>query len=217
MATPSPTTTNPTIYFGYGSNLWLHQMRIRCPTSSYLGVARLNAYHWIINDRGYANVVSSSPQKDTSSTQTKDDDSKYANVVFGLVYTLEKDDERRLDKNEGVPIAYTKELLACDFWPSSTEKQVDTSQPPDCTRDMLVYIDRERIEPDEPREEYVYRMNRGISDAVKMGVPEGYVEDVMRKFIPAEAGGEAWERRKSVEEWAARQAAEFRDESGVFR
>lgn len=93
--------SSPTIYFGFGSNLWLDQMRTRCPTSTYLGVARLNDYKWIINDRGYANVVSS-PSANSS-------EKKYAHTVFGLVYALLPTDESRLDRNEGVPHAYTKE------------------------------------------------------------------------------------------------------------
>lgn len=93
--------SSPTTYFGFGSNLWLDQTRTRCPTSTYLGVARLNDYKWIINDRGYANVVSS-PSANSSEKQ-------YAHSVFGLVYTLLPTDESRLDRNEGVPHAYTKE------------------------------------------------------------------------------------------------------------
>src|SRR3989442_1257277 len=96
-ATNSSPAFAPTIYFGYGSNLWLHQMSIRCPTSKYLGVARLNNYRWIINDRGYANVV------EVASKSSGDKGSgEYDNVVFGLVYSLESEDEKRLDKNEGV-------------------------------------------------------------------------------------------------------------------
>jgi gamma-glutamylcyclotransferase len=205
-----PSSNITTVYFGYGSNLWLHQMSIRCPTSQYLGVARLNGFKWLINDRGYANVVeakSDNPKK-----------SEFEDAVFGLVYTLEPDDEARLDKNEGVPIAYTKENLLCDFWsagppssPESTHRKVDTSDAPTYSRDMLVYIDRKRIAPDEPRKEYVYRMNQGINDAVEMGVPREYVEEVMRPYIPEEKGG-----RNEVEEFAKGQAAGFRDESGVF-
>jgi gamma-glutamylcyclotransferase len=206
-----PSLNTTTVYFGYGSNLWLHQMSIRCPASQYLGVARLNGFKWLINDRGYANVV-----EVTAGTKSKKPE--YNDVVFGLVYTLEPDDEARLDKNEGVPIAYTKENLSCDFWsagpPSSPESKhgkVDTRDAPTYTRDMLVYIDRKRVAPDEPRKEYVYRMNQGISDAVEMGVPREYVEEVIRRYIPEEKGG-----RNDVEEFAKGQAAGFRDESGVF-
>lgn len=205
----STTTTTPTIYFGYGSNLWLRQMHIRCRTSKYLGVARLNNYRWIINDRGYANVV------EIPAEENQQDKSKYTNLVFGMVYALEPSDEKHLDRNEGVPVAYTKEILPCDFWPAtSTHDKIDTEiTPPKETRGMLVYIDRVRTTPDEPRKEYIYRMNQGIADALMVGVPEGYVEDVMREFIPAEEGGEG---RKSLEEFATKQAAQFKDESGVF-
>jgi hypothetical protein len=202
---------SPTIYFGYGSNLWLHQMTTRCPTSTYLGIARLPNYHWIINDRGYANVVESAGKQNTSTAS-------YDDVVFGLVYSLEAEDEKRLDKNEGVPVAYTKEILECDFWPSDTEHKIDTRRNPEKKVDMLVYIDRKRVRPDKPRAEYVYRMNQGIGDAVKLGVPQGYVSDVMRRYIPAEDEDEGKEgEREKMAEFARGQAAEFRDESGVFQ
>ncbi|KAJ4337769.1 hypothetical protein N0V95_008248 [Ascochyta clinopodiicola] len=200
MSLQAPLTT-PTIYFGYGSNLWLHQMAIRCPTSQYLGVARLPHYTWLINDRGYANIV-----------EANETSRSYSDEVYGLVYSLLPEDEKRLDRNEGVPVAYTKELIPCDFWPSNTHEKADTSLPPVETRDMLVYIDRNRTTPDRPREEYVYRMNQGIRDAVERGVPEEYVRDVMRKFIPE--GGEDGEN--TIGEFAKTQAAQFKDESGVF-
>lgn len=34
-------TMSPTIYFGYGSNLWLDQMKRRCPDNQYVGVGVL--------------------------------------------------------------------------------------------------------------------------------------------------------------------------------
>ena len=208
---PMAPSASPTIYFGYGSNLWLHQMTTRCPTSTYLGVARLPNYQWIINDRGYANVVEVTDSNSTSM-------SPYDDVVFGLVYSLEAEDEKRLDKNEGVPVAYTKEMLQCEFWPSDTEHKVDTSKDPEKKEDMLVYIDRNRVQPDKPREEYIYRMNQGITDAVKLGVPEDYVRDVMRKYIPAQEDDDGKEgERERMAEFARGQAAEFRDESGVFQ
>lgn len=91
----SSMSTPPTAYFGYGSNLWKHQMVKRCPTSEYLGVARLSGYRWIINERGYANVVEMAGNK--TEGETKD-------VVWGLVYKLQREDEQGLDKNEGVPV-----------------------------------------------------------------------------------------------------------------
>lgn len=118
-------------------------MDLRCPTSEYLGIARLNGYKWIINDRGYANVVQVSNHSTTEDTDEANKGSKeYEHVVFGLVYSLKEEDEKRLDKNEGVPVAYTKEDLPCDFWPSHGGKWVDVSKKPSKKEDMLVYIDR---------------------------------------------------------------------------
>ncbi|KAG9203411.1 hypothetical protein G6514_002778 [Epicoccum nigrum] len=191
----------PTTYFGYGSNLWQHQMATRCPTSTYLGIARLPHHTWQINTRGYANVVSapsSSPN--------------YTDRVYGLVYALLPPDEQQLDRNEGVPLAYTKEWIKCDFWPAGVGEKVDTGTQPRETREMLVYVDRKRTTPDVPREEYVYRMNQGIRDALALGVPEEYVRDVMRKFIPEGDG----EQEREIGEFAKTQAARFKDESGIF-
>jgi gamma-glutamylcyclotransferase len=193
-------------------------MSTRCPSSTYRGIARLPHYRWIINDRGYANVVAvptspspspfpSSPS--SASSRISPSNSKYSTSVYGLVFSLTPTDESRLDKNEGVPHAYTKELLTVDFWSGSTSYKIDTSKRPDEKREMLVYIDRKRISPAEPRKEYVYRMNQGIADAVKLGVPEGYVREIMRGFIPQE-------EEEGMAEMARGQAREFRDESGVF-
>ena len=236
-------SNKPNLYFGYGSNLWLHQMSTRCPESTYLGIARLPGYQWLINERGYANVV----QVSSSSSSTSH--------VYGLVYGLSSTDEARLDKNEGVPVAYTKECLACDFWSfdsasslsssqstttttttgnssnTSFPRKIDTSRPPDETaKPMLVYIDRLRTTPSVPRDEYVYR---SIEDALRCGVPDDYVREVMRVYIPSDddddddkdgqgegkvggSGNGNGNGREKLAEYAKQQAAAFKDESGVI-
>ena len=169
MSTANP-NPQPTLYFGYGSNLWLDQMRRRCPSSPYVGVARLRNYRWMINARGFANIVSS----------TKSDD-----VVYGLVYDLAPEDEEDLDDIEGVPIAYTKETMRMEFWKGSRKENVDVTGEAE-EKELLVYIDRLRVVDDVPKEEYIHRMNMGIRDALKRGVPTEYVERVIRPFIAAE-------------------------------
>ncbi|KAK4548253.1 hypothetical protein LTR36_010123 [Oleoguttula mirabilis] len=168
---------NTTLYFGYGSNLWKHQMHQRCPTSEYLGIARLNGYRWIINERGYANVVEIAHKSETSPLAYKDE-------VWGLVYSLEEADEDNLDMNEGVPIAYTKEYLEVAFWPSKHAGNAPDVDKKAKQLDMLVYINRKMTKPDKPKKEYIYRMNMGIKDAVKEGMPKAYVDKVIRPFIP---------------------------------
>ncbi|KAI5200775.1 hypothetical protein E4T39_05524 [Aureobasidium subglaciale] len=189
--------TSPTIYFGYGSNLWQHQMHMRCPTSEYLGIARLDNYRWMINDRGYANVV----QVEVNSSA----EPSYSNVVYGLVYSLQPSDEQDLDMNEGVPFAYTKENLQVSFWPKEKEGEPIDPDKHAKKQDVLVYIDRERLVDDKPKHEYIYRMNMGIHDALKEGVPQDYVQEVMRKFIPPEHDDE-------VRGQAMQQALAFKDE-----
>jgi len=127
-----------------------------------------------------------------------------------MVYTLTKSDGERLDRNEGVPYAYTKEFLSIEFWPTDTgeiEDKIDINNTPE-ERDMLVYIDRKRIKDAEPKEEYIYRMNMGIADALKVGIPSSYVEKVMRKFIPELNGTED----AGVAIKAQKQAVDFKDE-----
>ncbi|KAF2774270.1 hypothetical protein EJ03DRAFT_322864 [Teratosphaeria nubilosa] len=190
-----------TPYFGYGSNLWQQQMKERCPTSEYLGIARLNGYRWIIYERGYANIVEISEKDGPDS----DSSNAYENEVWGLVYSLQSADEERLDRNEGVPFAYTKETIAIDFFPTRGDKPPCPFKQEPKQKKMLVYINRNLTKEAKPKHEYIYRMNMGIKDALKEGVPKQYVEKVIRKFIPDVED-------KTVEEIAKKQALKFEDE-----
>ncbi|PFH51756.1 hypothetical protein AMATHDRAFT_58642 [Amanita thiersii Skay4041] len=89
--------TQKRIYFGYGSNIWRDQMRRRCPTSQFIGVAILQDWRWIITDLGWANVIPSN-----------------GDVVYGFLYELQQSDETQLDKYEGVPKYYIKKRLAIE-------------------------------------------------------------------------------------------------------
>lgn len=60
-------------------------MEKRCPRSKKVGVARLRGYRWIINSRGFANVV----------TSTEDE-------VEGVLFEISATDEVSLDRYEGV-------------------------------------------------------------------------------------------------------------------
>ncbi|KAL8626429.1 hypothetical protein Q9189_007873 [Teloschistes chrysophthalmus] len=216
----------PTIYFAYGSNLSLHQMSLRCPSSVYIGPARLPNYRWIINARGYANIVSSPSHPSSSpSSSGKVEGEEEGDEVWGLTYTLTSpDDETSLDRNEGVPYAYTKEYMDIQLFPSppspsplspnlsvSTPSSGGAGAGEGEMREMLVYIDRLRVLPAKPRLEYIQRMNRGVRDAVARGVPRGYVERVVRKFIPEEEGGEG-AGDGEVGALAERQARGFEEE-----
>ena len=188
-----------TLYFGYGSNLWKEQMRLRCPSSTYKGVGCLHNYRWIINERGYANVVPSKPSSSSSHPQE----------VYGLIYSLGPSDERSLDRNEGVPHVYGKEMISIQYWSATSDEPIDISSKPEL-KAMLVYVDYDRIEEAKPKQEYIHRMNEGIQDALAAGIPKDYVDTILRRFIPPET--EDGEDAEGTRQMARKQAESFEDE-----
>lgn len=99
------------LYFAYGSNLSLKQMKERCPKHRVIGIGALKGYRWIISERGYANIVKSDQDE-----------------VYGVIYEISASDERTLDIKEGVQSgAYRKEMMNIEI--------------DDHVRECLVYID----------------------------------------------------------------------------
>ena len=165
-----PDRTSEILYFAYGSNLSTEQMHERCPHATPVGIGHLQGWRWIINTRGYANVV-----------KCTDDESQ---GVWGMLYLLPPRDEDTLDKFEGVPWAYDKHVLEVRWALDDLKKTPDGGE--QMVR-ALVYVDEERRDSGKPRGEYVGRMERGIEDAVGWGLGEEYVERVMRPALSREA------------------------------
>ncbi|KAB5570157.1 hypothetical protein GE09DRAFT_1283308 [Coniochaeta sp. 2T2.1] len=174
--------TNTRLYFAYGSNLSPTQMSSRCPSSSFVGLARIPGYKFIINARGYANVVPVPATSTINSTTTEEEG------VIGVLYEISEEDEDRLDGYEGVPWAYEKVEIGCFLL--EDESRGGKGEEEEKEVKVLVYIDtlRTKAVPEAIRQEYVGRMNRGIEEAMGLGMPEGYVEGVLRGFIPVEEG-----------------------------
>ncbi|KAM3480759.1 hypothetical protein MY5147_001048 [Beauveria neobassiana] len=169
------------LYFAYGSNLSTAQMRARCPLSTAIGLGFLPRWRWIINSRGYANILppSSSPSSSSSSSSTTTTD----DGVYGLLYLLPPRDEESLDRFEGVPHAYEK--LRCEVrWVRDGDgKLLAGEEGGGEPVKALVYVDERRTDDGMPAKEYVGRMERGIEDAVRnWGLDEGYANRVMRKW-----------------------------------
>ncbi|KAH9067743.1 Butirosin biosynthesis, BtrG-like protein [Lactarius vividus] len=155
----------PTLYFGYGSNLWIDQMNRRCPDNKYIGLGVLYEWCWIINQRGYANVVPSS-----------------GDHVYGFIYEINSNDEQSLDMYEGVPDSYEKKIIPLELITRSGDGETEEKR----TIDALVYVDVARTSRDVPKKEYIHRINMGIKDALQKGVPQSYVDKYVRPFIPPE-------------------------------
>ncbi|MCJ1398601.1 hypothetical protein MMC11_001801 [Xylographa trunciseda] len=173
IGTPSNnlSDSSETLYFAYGSNLSLVQMQARCPSSRFLGVGLLAGWRWIINERGYANIV---PLEHVSSTWETSD-----NYIYGLVYALCPADEDSLDGYEGVPVAYTKEKIAISFWPEGETVSGEAGQ----EVVALVYVDRKRVGDGVAKLEYVQRMRRGMMEAGEKGVPESWMRRTFREWF----------------------------------
>lgn len=149
-------------------------MTQRCPYSVRLpsphnNPAVLHGWEWQINTRGFANII---PSSNPSS------------VVYGIVYALTEEDEMALDGDEGVPWAYGKERVGVQWMTGEEGERKGTVEV-----EVLVYVDWKRTEEGAPREEYVGRMNRGIEDALDLGVPREWVEKVVRRWIPEGGSG----------------------------
>lgn len=182
------------LYFAFGSNLSSTQMRSRCPGAAGLGLAFLPGYDFIINERGFANVVvrttattTATAGSSTSTTTTTPGDGSRGGGgggVYGVLYRLSSPAEKeRLDGYEGVPWAY--EDLVLDVEQLSGGGGSGTTSV--TVVRALVYVDRARVKPSAPRDEYVVRMNAGIREAgAEWGLPRGYVRDVMRRYIPGD-------------------------------
>ena len=68
-------------------------MNRRCPDNKLVGLGSLRGWKWIIDTRGYANVVRS-PE----------------DLVYGLVYELSPTDEAKLDGVESTYAKYTLDI-----------------------------------------------------------------------------------------------------------
>ncbi|KAF3915319.1 hypothetical protein AA313_de0203826 [Arthrobotrys entomopaga] len=160
-------------------------MSRRCPSSTYKTVARLPSYRWIICQRGYANIrlPSSSSSSSSSSEKEEEEDGEEGegeenegeeaeNEVWGLLFNLTQPDEDTLDVYEGYPTAYEKETVTVELLEKDSEGNVQTVE-------ALVYIDRKRVKDGRVNDEYIVRMKNAIEDGVRLGMPRGYVKDVM--------------------------------------
>lgn len=111
------------LYFAYGSNLNLGQMAVRCPQAGVVGKAVLEGYELAFR-RGVLTILP-----------------KEGGRVNGLLWRINAWDELTLDRYEGYPHLYTKELLPVqtDSGPKNAVAYVMTApycekvQPPGAT------------------------------------------------------------------------------------
>ncbi|KAL3465129.1 hypothetical protein BJX64DRAFT_253175 [Aspergillus heterothallicus] len=129
--------------------------------------------------------------------------------VFGVLYEMDAADERVLDGYEGVdqcaPDTTNGKRVHRDIRPTEQGDGLYNKWFVDARvvgwldegyreREgfvevggevrVLVYLDELRVRVGIPKDEYIPRMNRAISEAVELGFPKDWAEKVMRPSIP---------------------------------
>jgi len=87
-------------YFAYGSNMSFKQMKDRCPDSEFVCVGYIENYKFVYD--GYSKT-----RKGAVGNIIKDKKEK----VWGAIFKISEEDEKKLDKYEGYPRAYSKKYL----------------------------------------------------------------------------------------------------------
>ncbi|KEF59196.1 uncharacterized protein A1O9_04040 [Exophiala aquamarina CBS 119918] len=209
------TSKTGTFYFAFGSNLSPSQMSLRlnhAPSSSVpVAIARLDSHAWIICERGYANVVSLPPSNAASDGNTvwgvvynmSPEDEARLDLYEGHDEARNPDAQLNPDpasqkwkpylqggwdyNKHYLPMTVTKWLMDPSEYgvevPGWSDGSPSSRQ--QTTIRALVYVDEYRTRPGAIKHEYVGRMNRGIAESVALGIPEGWVKSVLRKFIPS--------------------------------
>ncbi|CAG7948730.1 unnamed protein product [Penicillium olsonii] len=205
-----PSTVSKYYYFAYGSNLSPTQMAARCtknPSSSKpLAIATLPHWRWLICDAGYANVLPPAglrvPNQDSEPAH-EIPVSGSEDTVYGVLYEMDPRDERILDMYEGIDVHAEEsdgQFVDVEVRPKEQGRGsynkwfvnvgavewLDGREDPTAEVKVLVYVDENCVTLSEPNFEYIARMNRGIRESVQLGVPQRWVDEVIRKFIPPE-------------------------------
>lgn len=90
-----------TLYIAYGSNLNLPQMSFRCPTAKVVGTSEIKDYELLFRGGRKSSVATVEPLKGSS--------------VPVLLWKLKERDLQALDRYEGYPSFYRKEILPVEL------------------------------------------------------------------------------------------------------
>ncbi|KAI3340077.1 hypothetical protein F4824DRAFT_487558 [Ustulina deusta] len=171
-------------------------MRNRCPRSTPIRLAHL----WVINERGCANIVANKRPvtHETGLYRLHPDDEATLDSYEGVGFAYEKC-TIKIDRADFSPLdllrdssssCTTETSLGTEANQSTggAETQLDegpASRMLDDEVELLVYVDATHITPSSPQREYIDRINLGIKESSEWRLPAAYVNDVIRRYIPA--------------------------------
>lgn len=90
-----------TLYIAYGSNLNLPQMAFRCPTAKVVGASEIKDYELLFRGGRKSSVATVEPLKGSN--------------IPVLLWKLKERDLQSLDRYEGFPSFYRKEVLEVEL------------------------------------------------------------------------------------------------------
>lgn len=90
-----------TLYLAYGSNMNQTQMALRCPTARVVGISQLKGYELLFRGSRKGAVATVEP--------------KEGSMVPVLLWKIHKADEEALDRYEGYPRLYEKQMLQIEL------------------------------------------------------------------------------------------------------
>lgn len=99
-----------TLYIAYGSNLNLPQMAFRCPTAKVFGTSEIKDYELLFRGGRRSSVATVEPLKGSS--------------VPVLLWKLQENDLQALDRYEGYPHFYRKEILPVELKEKTVQAMV---------------------------------------------------------------------------------------------
>ncbi|HNV97553.1 MAG TPA: gamma-glutamylcyclotransferase [bacterium] len=133
-------------YFAYGSNMDLERMTLRCGEKNFVGFSNshLKDFKFYFYNRGYANIK---PQK--------------SSIVYGALYKINKNCLDGLDKAEGYPNLYQRQIV----------KIIN----PIGNFDAQVYIVKNDNSIGVPSQSYFDAVIKG---AAQYGLPKNYIGEI---------------------------------------
>ena len=140
---------SPRYYVAYGSNINVSQMEHRCPTAEIVGTGWIDNHYLAFGGRTERAVATVKPRKGSK--------------VPVLVWTVDESDELSLDRYEGFPHFYRKEMIPV---------RMDDGRNLDC----MVYLLNPRIRGI-PSEFYVDIIREGYQD---VGLDEAYLDKAIK-------------------------------------
>lgn len=178
-----------------------------------VAIARLHGWKWFICERGCANVAYTG-KANRAGASYGDANGDGEDEVWGVLYDMSVEDEETLDRYEHVDWAapetdtetsqesrgvelvefagvrpteqgkghHNKVYVQAEIMEWKAKEWEGQQQRHWVT--VLVYVDEYRLADGEIRENYIGRMNRGIQEAVALGLSEEWVARVVRPWVP---------------------------------